>query len=271
MRSLIFCFLLVPFLALSQNDNNQNNTNSDNSQQEYLLVNTQYFSPKADKMTEFMDGLKTHNSKFHSEGGLGVRIYNVLNGDENHRFVAVMGPFKWSEMDEVKSDTWEEHQQDWYNNVAPYLANEGANTFWRFHNDLSHFPPNFDINKLEIITYDVARMQGDKMQEVLKKAVDVMKQKYPELPFGIYTNEFSSTKEGRDMAIAYFFNDFKWLSDDPAFKKNYEEVNGQGSFDQFRSDWQEVTNGSQSEIWIFNSALSGIGSQVTTGSLFEKK
>lgn len=266
MKTLIFWIFLIPFLALSQNNSEEADTNS----AEYLVVNTAYITPKADAIAEFKEGIKNHNQQFHSEGGLGVRIYNVLNGVNSHKMVGVMGPFHWSELDNISADTWSAHQEDWAKNVEPYMEVETNESFWRFHDELSNFPPNFDINKLQIVTYDITRMEGERMNDALKKVTDVMKEKYADLPFGVYTNELSSTTEGRDMAIAYFFDDFKWLAEDPKFKEKYEEMNGAGSFDSLLADWKEITQGSQTEIWIFNPALSGIGSQVTTGQRIRK-
>jgi hypothetical protein len=86
------------------------------------------------------------------------------------------------------------------------------------------------------------------------------------MPFGIYTNEFSSTKEGRDLSMVYFFDDFSWLGIDQKIKDKYNEVNGAGSFETFLNEWRTITNGFTQELWVYNQELSGIGPQVTTNT-----
>lgn len=263
MKTLLFWIFLIPILAISQENKQENNA------KEYLVVGTVVMAPQPDKVQEFKDGIKAHNQQFHAEGAWGVRIYNVLNGPNAEKYMAVMGPFHWSDMDREMADS-DAHEKDWNTNVVPYMVPDNNFTFWRFHDDLSNFPDNFAINKLEIVTYDIKRMEGEKTMELLKDITSVMKEKYPELPFGVYTNEFPATKEGTDMGIVYFFDDFKWLSEDPEFSKKYEEVKGQGSFKQLLENWKKVTEGARTEVWIYNQGLSGIGSQVTTGSRTDK-
>ncbi|MFD1094836.1 hypothetical protein [Salegentibacter chungangensis] len=262
MKTILFWILLAPFLVFSQSD--QSNEN-----EEYLVVGTTVFAPKPGHMDDFKQGMKAHNEQFHNGGDWGVRIYNIMNGPNTDKMMAVMGPFQWSTLDKPRENA-EAHSEDWDKNVVPYMQEDLNSTYWRFHHDLSNFPPNFDVNKLEIVMFDINRMEGERMKKELAKVTKVFKEKYPDMPYGIYTNEFAATNDGRDMAIAYFFDHFKWLSKDFKFKENYNAVHGEGTYDKFMQEWKDITAGAQTEIWVFNQALSGIGSQVTTGSRVEE-
>lgn len=263
MKTVIYWIFFIPFLVLSQSADKNPDASRD-----YLVVGTTIFSPKQDRIEEFRIAMKNHNELFHDQGDRGVRIYDIMNGPNTDKMMAVMGPFPWSALDKPISNQ-KEHDADWQKNVVPNMETELNSSFWRFHYELSNFPPNFDVNKMQIVTFDIERMEGERMKKSLEKISKVLKDKYPELPFGIYTNEFPSSEEGRDLSIAYFFDNFNWLSEDAKFKENYDGIHGAGSFKQFLSEWKTISKGATTEIWIYNQSVSGIGSQVTTGSRME--
>jgi hypothetical protein len=263
MKNVVYWIFLIPFLLVSQNEPTITQDNRD-----YLVVGTTIFSAKQNLFAEFRAAMKAHNEKFHDQGDRGVRIYDILNGPNTGKMVAVMGPFPWSALDKPIANQ-QEHDDDWLKNVVPNMETELNTSYWRFHHELSNFPPNFDVNKMQIVTFDIARMESERMKQSLEKVTKVLKDKYPELPFGVYTNEFPASEEGRDMSLAYFFDSFDWLSEDSKFKDNYEQVYGPGSFKQFLDQWKEIAEGSSTEIWVYNQSVSGIGSQVTTGSRIE--
>jgi len=257
MKSIFNWMMLIPFLVFPQNDQSNND--------EYLIVGTTIFTAHSDKMEEFSQGMKNHNEQFHAEGAMGVRIFNIMNGQNANSFMAVMGPMPWSALDQT-NENQEAHDEDWANNVVPHIAEEKDMTFWRFHNDLSHFPSNFEMNKLKVTVWDIERGKYEDMKSGLEKVTKVLKEKSPEMPFGIYTNEFGSSQSGQDLSVVYFFDDYAWLGRDQNLKEKYDEVNGAGAFDTFVDEWMNTTKGSTQELWIYNSNLSGIGPQVTTST-----
>ncbi|MBZ9630723.1 hypothetical protein LB465_08025 [Salegentibacter sp. LM13S] len=256
MKSIFYWMMLIPFLVFSQNE--QNNS------EEYLIVGTTIFSAKSDKMKEFSEGMRNHNEQFHAEGPMGVRVFNIMNGQNANSFMAVMGPMPWSALDEAMDNT--AHDEDWSTNVVPYIAEEEETTFWKFHNKLSHFPTNFEMNKLKVTVWDIERGEYENMTSGLEKVTKVFKEKRPEMPFGIYTNEFTSTQSGQDLSVVQFFDDFSWLGKNQKLKEKYDEVHGSGSFDNFLKDWMKTTKGGSQELWVYNPKLSGLGPQVTTST-----
>jgi hypothetical protein len=257
MKSIFYWMMLIPFLVFSQDQQTNN--------EEYLIVGSAIYSAKSDKMKEFSEGMKNHNEQYHAEGAMGVRIFTIMNGENAYDYMAVMGPMPWSALD-TPNPNQEAHDQDWEINVVPYLASEEEVTFWRFHNDFSHFPTDFEMSKLRVTVWDIARGNYDEMISKLEKVTKVLKEKSSETPFGIYTNEFSSTKSGQDLSVVYFFDDFAWLGKDQKLKEKFDEVHGSGSFDTFAQEWMDITNGATQELWIYNQSLSGIGPQVTTST-----
>ncbi|RFN60084.1 hypothetical protein [Marixanthomonas ophiurae] len=250
MKKIFLLALLVPFLALSQNSN------------EYGVFENALLTPNPAQVSQFEKGLAAHNKEYHGEGTYGARVYWVSNGPNTGSYVWVMGPFPWSSLDNRPAQK-EGHDADWNTNVAPYTtADSGAQSYWRFNAELSRFSKNFTIKNMEVDTWDIKRGKYKEAMALVKKIHDVYTSKSPEDTYGIYTNEFSSTKEGRDLAVISFFEKSAWLGEDHDISNKYDEMYGAGSWDQFLNDWMEVTNGGETEIWIYVPELSGISGNV---------
>ena len=172
-----------------------------------------------------------------------------------------MGPLPWSAMDKRPDD--EAHGQDWVNNVAPYLTSEGDQTYWKFNPELSNFPKDFKIDKMLLDMYDVKPFENERTMKAMEKVAKVMKEKYPERTYGVYTNELPATKDGRDLTMVFFFDDMAWLGQDSKFVDKYNEVYGQNGWEDFMKDWKEISDGKQSELWIYDPDLSGLGAEVS--------
>lgn len=250
MKKLIFTLLLVPFLAVSQNTT------------EYMVFETADLIPNPTQINQFEKGLAAHNKKYHSEQPYGVRVYWVANGPDTGHYHWSMGPFPWSALDNGPAEK-EGHDADWNSNVVQYsTADSGQESYWRAHTELSRFPKDFTIKNMAVDYWDIKRGRYEDAMKLVKKVYDVYAQKSPDEIYGIYTNEFSSTKEGRDLAVISFFDKSAWLGQDNSIAKKYDEVNGAGSWKQFLKDWMEVTEGGETELWIFRPDLSGISGDV---------
>jgi hypothetical protein len=250
MRKIIFTMLLLPFLAISQNDT------------EFGVFENALLTPNPTQISQFEKGITVHNKKYHGEGPYGVRVYWISNGQNTGSYVWSMGPFPWSSLDNRPAEK-EGHDTDWNNNVAPYMtADSGTQSYWRGHNELSRFPKDFNIKNMAVDYYDIIRGKTKDAMKLVEKINKVYAEKSPDDTFGIYTNEFGSTKEGRDLAIISFFDKSAWLGEDHSIVKKYDEMYGAGSWDTFLKDWFAATNGGESELWIFRPDLSGINGDV---------
>lgn len=242
--------LLLPFLALSQNST------------EYGIFESALLIVNPAQITQFEEGVMAHNKKYHGDGPYGVRVYWISNGPNTGNYVWNMGPFPWSSLDGRPAQK-ESHDADWNTNVAAYTtAESGIQSYWRFESDLSRFSKDFTIKNMEVDYWDVKRGKMEDAKKLVKKITKVYADKSPDETYGIYTNEFSSTKEGRDMAVISFFDKSAWLSRNNNFVEKYETVHGAGSWKAFLNDWMAVTDGGETEIWIYRPDLSGISGEV---------
>ncbi|SRX54431.1 hypothetical protein AEQU1_01441 [Aequorivita sp. CIP111184] len=242
--------LLLPFLAISQNST------------EYGVFETANLIPNPGQISQFEKGLMEHNKKYHGEGPYGVRVYWIMNGPNTGSYHWSMGPFPWSSLDDGPAQK-EGHDADWDKNIAPYTtANSGTESYWRARSEISRFPKDFTINKMSVDYWDIKRGKFEDAMKLVEKVNKVYAAKSPNEIWGIYTNEFASTKEGRDLAVISFFDKSAWLGQDNSIAKKYDEMNGAGSWAQFLKDWMDLTNGGETEIWVFRPDLSGISGDV---------
>lgn len=244
--------LLMPFLALSQNN-------------EKVVFEVGLLTPNTAQINQFEKGIAQHNKKFHKEGPYGARVYWISSGPSTGSYAWVMGGFPWSALDNRPADG-DGHDADWNANVLPYILPTGAQSYWELDPEVSRFGKDFTIKNLVLDYYDIKRGKYKEAMELVKKVHKAYEEKMPDETFGIYFNRFASTKEGRDMVVISFFEKMAWLGEDNKFSEKYEEKYGAGSWEKFLSDWGEVTNGGESELWIYRPDLSGINGDVKATS-----
>lgn len=240
--------LLIPILAVSQNNEG------------YAVVENSMITANPAKIKEFEAGIAKHNKKFHAIGAYGARVYYINNGINTGKYIWSMGPLPWADFDKRPEN--KEHDDDWNANVLPYIMAEGETTYWKFEAKHSHFPKDFTLKKLVVDVYDIKRFDRSKALKLLEQVHKVMVEKMPTETFGIYTNEFSNTFDGKDLAYVSFFDKSSWLGEDNDFPKKYDAVFGEGSFAHFLKDWEEVSLGSQTELWNLRPDLSGLNAEV---------
>lgn len=241
--------LLLPLLAISQNE------------AEYGVLENALLTPNPAQVTQFEAGLAAHNKKYHPEGPYGANVFWISSGSQTGSYMWSMGPTTWSAMDNRPAQK-DGHDADWNANVLKYIMPEGSQTYWKGVPESSRFTKDFTIKNLLVDYYDIKRGKMKDAMKLVEKINKVYAQKLPDQTFGIYTNEFSGTKEGRDLAVVSFFDKMGWLGQDQGMNKKYDEVHGKGSWEQFLKDWYDVTEGGESELWIFRPDLSGTSGEV---------
>ena len=249
MRNLVFLMLLVPLLVISQTTD------------EYMVFENATITVHPSKVADFEKGVAAHNKKFHTDEIYGARVYWVSNGKNVGKYIWAMGPLPWSAMDGRPAQ--EGHDEDWQNNVLPYMELDADQTYWRFHPDKSNFPNAFDLKNLWVRTFDMKRFTGEKSDKLLAMIHKTMVEKMGDETFGVYSNEFPSMTDKKDIAFVNFFSNSGWIGEDGKFAEKFNEVHGEGSFANFLKEWEAITHGtSTNEIWVYREDLSGLGPAV---------
>jgi hypothetical protein len=168
--------------------------------------------------------------------------------------VWVMGPCTFTDLD-GRPDS-KEHEDDWSTNVEPYIEATSAE-YWKNDKDISYVPENFKWGSKVVWTvYDIKPFMGYRFKEMCKKIAAVYAAKKYTYNFQVFMNQFDS-KDGRDFGIEVDFNNWAFFDRDDNFRKDYEEINGEGSFQQLLNEYRDVVISSVDEVVELVPEMSG--------------
>jgi hypothetical protein len=200
------------------------------AQTSYVQVEVMNVTPKADKLDLFKKGIAAHNKKYHASDPYKVSVSYVLTGPGAGSYVWIMGPTTWTQMDARPGKG--EHDLDWDKNVTPYTESTGAVTYWRLNQDVSYQPQGgASLPKARVRNHFVRPGQGDRFIEQMKKVSAVYKKKQYKSAFDLWEHQ-DATQGPNFVSITSWAN---WAARDSGtnFIKDFEEVNGAGSYARF--------------------------------------
>jgi len=212
----------------------------------YGMAEITYMLPKIGMEKSFEDAVKMHNEKFHNQDPFKGSLDYILTGKEAGWYVWIMGPCTFSDLDNRPEN--EAHTNDWTKNVSPKVQKYGRTEYWRYNKKLSYSSKGSTPKYENIWFVDIKRGQYYKFKEFITKIQKSYEKKETE-NFSIYENQFNEG-DGRDVAIVWEFNNWaEFDKDDGGIKKSYEELYGEGSWENALKDWQEFTESIKSQLW----------------------
>lgn len=229
MKNLLFVLLCFPLIVFSQEE------------QLGSLFEVVNIHVKLGQEKEFEAAVKSHNKKFHPEGGdHHARLFYNINGPNGGTYSWILGPTSWTAMDNRPAKG--EHDADWAKVVAMVEKFEGS-SYWRFSNELSQDIENLSPSKRLIWMYDIKRGQSARWSDLVAKVKEVYEAKRPSEPFWVVWNEFADTRSGMDAVIIFPFEKWSWMDRESNFSKEFEEVHGEGSWYTFMNQFRETVDG----------------------------
>ncbi|MEZ5196672.1 MAG: hypothetical protein R2764_09800 [Bacteroidales bacterium] len=239
--TLIIALLAFAFMGIAQ-------------ESDYKMWEMMYIKPKYDKLKELGEAMANHNKKFHNEDPHKASIWMAQTGPHTGKWVWVMGPCKFSDLDHRPDDS--DHMEDWRDNVMPYVMDISEGEYWKLDDKVSYMPDGSFSGKEIWTVYDIAPFDGYRFTALLEKVVEVYKQKsYPNY-FEVYRSQFQSGS-GRDVAISFGFKTWAFFDEEDNFWKDYEEVHGEGSKWKFFEEYRDVVVSSYDEVSEYIPELSG--------------
>jgi hypothetical protein len=157
-------------------------------------------------------------------------VYEVINGPHTGEFFIGLGPATFTQLDNRPSSA--EHDADWQTNVVPYVESEGESSYWRLDKDLDYRPAgseNFGKSRIRYVTLNPG--EGDRWTEQMEKVYKVFKAKNYGSTWTVYRKYGAST--GPHVCTELAFDKWAYLDTPNTFEKDFNEVNGEGSFDRF--------------------------------------
>ena len=234
MTSLLIVTLLMTSISISQ------------EKKTYQMVNLQYIMPKVGMEKAFVKAVTDHNNLYHKEGPYQASLDNILTGEEAGWYVWLMGPNTFSDIDGSPGEG--PHADHWAKNVAPTIQKYGRSEFWKYNEKLSYNNQKGSAKFETIWILDLKRGDYYRFKALMLKIKEAHEKK-ADGSILIYENQFNGN-DGREIAIVWPFN--KWAEldiDNGGIKKVYEEINGEGSWQNAMDEWTEITESINSHVW----------------------
>jgi hypothetical protein len=203
------------------------------AQTDYLQFEVGYMKPKTGSIALLKKGIAAHAAKFHAADPYKMFIYEVVTGPRSGQYFVGLGPATFTQLDSRPSSA--EHEADWQNNVVAYLDSEGETSYWRMDKDLDYEPEgitDFSKSRLRWVTLNPG--EGDRWSEQMKKVYDVFKAKKYGAQWHVYRRFGASA--GPHVCTEMAFGKWAYLDTDVNFMKDFNEVNGEGSYDRFMDE-----------------------------------
>ena len=89
----------------------------------------------------------------------------------------------------------------------------------------------------------------------IKKVSETIKSMEGENPWGLYYNEFIQGDLGRHVATVSFMKTWAEMDEDRNFRKAFEKLHGENSWDNFMDTMDDTFSNRWDEIWVYAPAL----------------
>lgn len=227
----IFCF---PMLLLSQ----------ENESPKSNLVELDYVKPKIGMEKKFQEAVKAHNAKYHPDGPYSAGLDYIGMGNEAGWFVWNMGLFSYTEYDGAPGIG--EHSDDWAKRVAPYVEEYGRSELWKHSEELSN-PKEGSDPMMELWILDIERGEWYRFKSIMEKVIAIHKKMDEEV--NVWFNQYHQD-DGREVAITWPMKNWAMLDEDNwKMKEEYDKEYGEGAWDNFLKEWEDVVTGVVQEMW----------------------
>jgi len=215
-----------------------------------------YLTPKTDKITMLNKNLAAHNKKYHGEGNHTAGVQFVITGRRSGDYVWAMGPGPFANLDTRPAEGG--HDDDWNDNVMPYLEKVSQNEYWT-RDDENYYdgPENYTGDKLRIRFHRIKLGTNDKFSELMAKIVKVYKEKKYNRTFGVYWNTFPTAK-GRNVATGSGFPNWAIYDDDNTFPADFNSIHGEDSFQAWLTELREIIEWTDNEVVVDLPELGGV-------------
>lgn len=234
MISVLIVTLLITSISIAQ------------EKETYQMVNLQYIMPKVGMEKAFVKAVTDHNNLYHKDGVYQASLDNILTGGETGWYVWLMGPNTFSDLDGSPGEG--AHMDHWTKTVAPTIQKYGRSEFWKYNEKFSYNAEKETPKYENIWILDLKRGDYYRFKALMLK-IKVAHEKKADDSILIYENQFNAN-DGREIAIVWPFN--KWAEldiDNGGIKKVYEELNGEGSWQDAMEEWTEITESINSQVW----------------------
>lgn len=220
----------------------------------YKMYDFVLLKPDNKHLADLGEAMAKHNREYHSEAPYTAHIWAIQSGTYTGWWAWIMGPCTYTQLD-GRPET-EAHTKDWTTNVMPYISKTAQANYWKLDDELSFSPEDSFTGKEIWAVFDIKPFEGYRFKEMLKQVKKVYEEKAYTNAFEVYNARFDSKDMG-GVLIASSFKNWAFFDEDRNFKKDYEEVHGEGSWWTFMEEYKDVVVSVDDLVAEYLPALSG--------------
>ena len=220
-------------------------------EESYAMAEIIYIDVKVGMEKAFVSAVKEHNAMYHKEGPYAAGLDVILSGNEAGTYVWYMGPHTFTDLDNAPGKG--AHNDHWDAKIAPKIQSYGRQEYWRMNSKLSYMSSDDEMGYSTIWFIDLKRGDYYRFKALMTKINEAYKKK-GDGNMRVYSNQFDDN-DGREVAIVWDVRNFAEMDDeDGSIKKVFEEINGEGSWDNMLDEWQDITVSINQQLWQNNIA-----------------
>lgn len=232
---LLMVFLFCGVFTFAQNENEKKTT----------VVESIYILPKRGMSDQFEKAVTTHNEKFHPDGDYVAGLRRIDYGDKAGWYVWIMGPTNYAAIDSrpVKENG---HSADWDKTVDPTVERYGSVNLWNLNDKLS-FGKDILIKSKHYEAWGINIKKGQyyRFETLAKKLMKTSKSLG--YAFLIFNNPVH-TMHSPDVGMVWNFDSYADWSTDIGFKKEFEKIYGEGSWQNMYTEWMDIVKEYNAEL-----------------------
>jgi hypothetical protein len=216
-------------------------------------------TPDKTKLKVLSENMRKHNEKYHKEGPHKATVYNITTGPNADKIIWEMGKLTYSDLD--KRPSVGGHDEDWRDNISPYILETNTAEYWKSNKKLNNTGMlDGDNSKYPILFvryFEVVDGPSPGVELFFERVSKTIKALEGVNPWGVYYNEFRQGDLGRHISTFSFSPNWADFDRDVNWVKTFEEVNGENSWQNQQELFRATFKNSWDEIWVYNKNMSG--------------
>ncbi len=227
---------MVSFQAFAQTEDNS----------KPMVIEVTFILPERGMEEKFEEAVKAHNEKYHPSGPYFGWLHKIEYGKKAGWYYWVMGPTSYGSLD-TKPGKENGHDDDWKNTVDPLIQEYGPIILREFNTSLSF---GLDIVKrskhYEVWGVYLKPDQDFRLREIARKLKRVY-EKIGDTGFLVFENKLPRAG-WPDVELIWSFDSFDDWQNDPGPKATFEEIYGEGSWQELVEEWKDIVADYSTEI-----------------------
>lgn len=146
----------------------------------------------------------------------------------------------------------EGHDEDWATVLSMSDGFEDMG-FWRLDGDIST-PGGTQYGKLRIRIIDLKSGENYRFEQCMKNIAKTYAEKKPNNSHWVFNRRLAHN-DNKDVAVVFGYNN--WSELDGTFSADYEAVHGEGSWDLFMEEIEDIIVSADDHLWEIQPDLSG--------------